>query len=62
LRSLEPLSLLGLPISQQDGIRHPENHKGTSCLVSTKFCQEGYCSECQIYHDYLESRLNIFPA
>ena len=26
-----------------------ENHKGTWCPYKSLFCQEGYCSECEIY-------------
>jgi len=26
-----------------------ENHKGSFCIHTTKFCQEGYCSRCEIY-------------
>lgn len=30
-----------------------ENHKGTWCKYKpTVFCQEGYCTECQIYLDW----------
>jgi hypothetical protein len=28
-------------------------HKGESCVCSSVFCQEGYCSGCQIYSDHL---------
>lgn len=28
------------------------NHKGTECLYKPILCQEGYCSECQVYLDY----------
>ncbi len=24
-------------------------HKGQRCAYSSVFCQEGYCSECQVY-------------
>ncbi len=27
-------------------------HKGSPCVFSSIFCQEGYCSECAIYLDY----------
>jgi hypothetical protein len=56
LRLLQPWLQLHLPTSQPDGIRHPEYHKGGECIVSTKFCQEGYCSDCQIYRDYLRNK------
>jgi hypothetical protein len=26
-----------------------ENHKGSFCRHASIFCQEGYCSRCQIY-------------
>jgi predicted metallo-beta-lactamase superfamily hydrolase len=26
-----------------------EYHKGSFCVYSSVFCQEGYCSECEIY-------------
>lgn len=26
----------------------PVNHKGTPCIHTDKFCQEGYCSECEL--------------
>jgi len=26
-----------------------ENHKGSFCVHAPKFCQEGYCSMCEIY-------------
>ena len=26
-----------------------ENHKGSFCIRTPVFCQEGYCSRCQIY-------------
>jgi hypothetical protein len=26
-----------------------ENHKGSFCSHASIFCQEGYCSRCQIY-------------
>jgi hypothetical protein len=26
-----------------------ENHKGSFCSHASVFCQEGYCSRCQIY-------------
>jgi len=25
-------------------------HKGLFCIYSSIFCQEGYCSSCEIYH------------
>ena len=28
-----------------------ENHKGQPCWIKPITCQEGYCSECQIYLD-----------
>jgi|GEM_PF-4598688 len=32
-----------------------ENHKGEWCVIKRGiFCQEGYCSECQIYKDNLK--------
>ncbi len=32
-----------------------EYHKGSFCVYSTIFCQEGYCSECGIYLRKLSS-------
>ena len=33
-----------------------ENHKGKWCIYKpTVFCQEGYCSGCQIYLDFKAS-------
>jgi len=26
-----------------------ESHKGSFCIYTPKFCQEGYCSGCEIY-------------
>jgi hypothetical protein len=26
-----------------------EYHKGSFCIYKTKFCQEGFCSGCEIY-------------
>jgi hypothetical protein len=26
-----------------------EYHKGSFCVYKTKFCQEGFCSGCEIY-------------
>ena len=26
-----------------------ECHKGSFCVYTPRFCQEGYCSECEIY-------------
>ena len=26
-----------------------ESHKGSFCMYIPKFCQEGYCSGCEIY-------------
>ena len=26
-----------------------ENHKGCFCVHAPQFCQEGYCSRCEIY-------------
>jgi hypothetical protein len=26
-----------------------ESHKGSFCVYTPKFCQEGYCSGCEIY-------------
>jgi predicted metallo-beta-lactamase superfamily hydrolase len=30
-----------------------EYHKGSFCVYSSVFCQEGYCSECEIYRKKL---------
>jgi hypothetical protein len=26
-----------------------EYHKGSFCVYTSVFCQEGYCSECEVY-------------
>ena len=26
-----------------------ENHKGSFCIYTSVFCQEGYCSGCEVY-------------
>jgi hypothetical protein len=26
-----------------------EHHKGSPCIYSSRFCQEGYCSGCDVY-------------
>jgi hypothetical protein len=26
-----------------------QSHKGSFCIYTSKFCQEGYCSGCEIY-------------
>jgi hypothetical protein len=26
-----------------------EYHKGSFCIYSTRFCQEGYCCDCEIH-------------
>lgn len=31
----------------------PVNHKGTPCPCANILCQEGYCSECQVYRDWI---------
>ncbi len=33
-----------------------ENHKGDFCLYTPNFCQEGYCSRCQIFLKNLSSQ------
>ena len=34
----------------------PVNHKGSRCVVNAiTFCQEGYCSNCQIYLDWVNN-------
>ena len=30
------------------------NHKGQWCIYKDVFCQEGYCTECEIYKKYIE--------
>ncbi|KKN70441.1 hypothetical protein LCGC14_0431360 [marine sediment metagenome] len=35
----------------------PENHKGQWCYIQLKFCQEGICSDCQIYLDWINGVL-----
>jgi hypothetical protein len=39
----------GEAASDVDGSRVIRNHKGTWCPYSTRFCQEGICSSCQLY-------------
>jgi hypothetical protein len=31
----------------------PVNHKGELCFINARFCQEGYCSNCQVAKDYI---------
>ena len=38
----------------------PVNHKGQPCIVTVRLCQEGYCTECQLYRDWLNSKLERF--
>ena len=37
----------------------PTNHKGTPCIVSTILCQEGYCSECELYNVWLKNEIKV---
>ena len=30
-----------------------EYHKGSFCVYTSVFCQEGYCSECEVYRKRL---------
>ena len=30
------------------------NHKGETCWLDTRFCQEGLCKGCQVYVDWKE--------
>ena len=34
------------------------NHKGKECPYKVILCQEGYCTECQIYTDYKNGTAN----
>ena len=31
------------------------NHKGEWCWLTDRFCQEGWCEECQVYVDWEKS-------
>jgi len=35
----------------------PVNHKGEWCKYQVKFCQEGICKGCEVYQDFLNSKL-----
>jgi hypothetical protein len=40
-------------------------HKGQPCICSSTFCQEGYCSECEIYSavmSHTETKSREFSA
>jgi len=39
-----------------DGMKAEDNHKGQLCPYKNILCQEGYCSECQIYMDCVEKK------
>jgi len=28
------------------------NHKGETCWLDGRLCQEGYCNECQVYYNW----------
>lgn len=46
------LEISGFPYNQSGGesiILSTECHKGYFCVYTPKFCQEGYCSGCEIY-------------
>ena len=34
---------------KEESMGNPEYHKGSFCVYMSIFCQEGYCSECEIY-------------
>ncbi len=36
------------------------NHKGSFCVHADAFCQEGYCSECNIYRQRVSIEVNFF--
>lgn len=38
-----------------------DNHKGTDCWIKPILCQEGYCSNCQIYLDRRITHGSITP-
>ena len=38
-----------LPQSEQEAMLKVQYHKGSFCINGSYFCQEGYCSECEIY-------------
>ena len=38
-----------LPQSEQEAMLNVQYHKGSFCINGSYFCQEGYCSECEIY-------------
>ncbi len=37
-------------------------HKGQRCVCSSVFCQEGYCSECEIHAKHLSNLEVKTPA
>ena len=46
------LEILGFQYNQLGGkpiMVNAEYHKGSFCDYTPKFCQEGYCSGCEIY-------------
>ena len=38
-----------LQLQRREPMLNLEYHKGSFCGYTTVFCQEGYCSECEIY-------------
>jgi hypothetical protein len=36
--------------------------KGTPCICSSVFCQEGYCSECDIYSNNVSKMQSVEQA
>ena len=34
---------------RRESMEISQNHKGTFCVYKSIFCQEGYCSDCEIY-------------
>lgn len=37
-----------------------EWHKGNWCPHTPLFCQEGYCTECEIFKEYKEKNIDKF--
>lgn len=36
-----------------------ENYKGQWCQFISKFCQEGFCADCQIYKDEVKHKCRV---
>lgn len=38
-----------LKLIKGESVKNLEYHKGTFCIYTSIFCQEGYCSQCEIF-------------